>query len=118
MSFEDNIFNSPAEIGGPTWANEIDYGTGSVMDSGSDEWTKLFQDSLGKGLDYFSQKDAFQTRASLPQSYPPSYVRGADGKLYQSNGQPMPAQYGQPAAGNNVLLIALAVAGLILLKRG
>ncbi len=93
MSFEDNIFNAPAETGGPLWANEVSYSytdpssgyPTSILDSGfsiSDSWDKLFQNSVAKGLDYFVQKDAFQTKQdALPKTVQAQYVRGADGKL-------------------------------------
>lgn len=128
MSFEDNIFNSPAETGGPLWAGEVDYGGAaayptSVLDTGggggglSASWERLFQGSIGKGLDYFIAKDAFETRAeAMPQSYPSSYYRGADGRVYRSNGMPV-SNVGQPAGGNSLLMLALVVGAVVLLAK-
>jgi hypothetical protein len=102
-----------------------DYSTpypASVLDGGSsggisDAWDKLFQGSVAKGLDYFIAKDAAVTRAGLPGGYPGTYFRGADGRLYQSNGMPVGgvAMQGQ-ASGNGLLLIGLAVVAGLLLK--
>lgn len=128
MSLGDNIFNAPAETGGPLWANEVDYSAydtsaaypTSVMDSGgglSASWEKLFQGSLSKGLDYFVQKDAFQTRQdALPKSYASQYIRGADGRLYQSNGLPVTGYQSNQQSSNPLFLLAVA-AGIFLLAR-
>lgn len=100
-----------------------DYSTAvpsSALDGGSD-WTSLFKDSVSKGLDYFIAKDAYQTKAALPQSYPGTYYRGADGRLYQSNGAPV-GGVGLPASsggnGNLMLLLLAGAVALVLLKRG
>jgi len=117
MAFEDNIFNSPLDTGGPLWADEIDYGS-SGWGGMSDSWENLIQGSISKGLDYFIQKDLYETKSAvMPASYPQQYVRGADGRLYQSNGMPVQAYPSSGAGGMNPLLLLAIAAGVYLLVK-
>lgn len=100
-----------------------DYGTSapsSSLDFGStSSWVDLLQGSVSKGLDYFMAKDAMITKAELmPKSYPQSYIRGADGRLYQSNGMPVSMAQSQMNGNNTLLLLIAGAVGLVLLGRG
>lgn len=93
----------------------------SVLDGGgiSPAWDQLLQSSVSKGLDYFIAKDAAITQAGLPRSYPGTYFRGADGRLYQSNGLPVGGVSMQGSASGGGLLPILLIVGLVmLLKKG
>jgi hypothetical protein len=126
----ENMFDSGALVSGSFDIGAVDYsgsnvdpGTAyptSVLDGGgiSPAWDQLFRGSIAKGLDYFIAKDAYETRAGLPGGYPATYYRGADGRLYQSNGMPVGGVTMQGQASGNGMLLLILLGAVLLLRKG
>lgn len=131
--FEGNLYGSDALVSGQFDIGAIDY-SGNAVDystpypssaldapaSGglSASWENLLQGGIARGLDYFIAKDAAITQAGLPRSYPGSYYRGADGRLYQSNGMPVQGVSMQGQASGSGMLLLILVGAVLLLRKG